>query len=336
MDYLTATEFSKKWGITSRMVARYCETGRIVGAHKKGKTWLIPASAEKPLDQRCKKQTVKTIVPAGQGGSLESIGEAETYHTTDVYQTLGLTRETLRYYEDVGLIQPKRSSQSQYREFDLYDMSRLMSIDFFRKRGFSPVEIRELLTAAAPEDYAALMHSQLDRLDRKIAQLQQMRHRLVEAQSFCESVPDIAGSFSIRELPLYCVWETLPSVSSFGEYRNRVLKFLDLEQEDILSNLVRAISFDETGYKGSEMYVVKPTVRMSRAETFLEHGKCLYTTLIADNNDPSVPEKMFDLCHNWATEHKASFRGVVYIFIRFVMLKKNTDQHFYEVWVPLK
>ena len=25
MDYLTATEFSKKWGITSRMVARYCE-----------------------------------------------------------------------------------------------------------------------------------------------------------------------------------------------------------------------------------------------------------------------------------------------------------------------
>lgn len=55
MDYLTATEFSKKWGITSRMVARYCETGRIVGAHKKGKTWLIPVSAEKPLDQRRKK-----------------------------------------------------------------------------------------------------------------------------------------------------------------------------------------------------------------------------------------------------------------------------------------
>ena len=139
-----------------------------------------------------------------------------------------------------------------------------MSIDFFRKRGSSPIEI--------------------------------------------------------RELPLYCVRETLPSVSSFGEYRNRVLKFLDLEQEDILSNLVRAISFDETGYKGSEMYVVKPAVQISRAETFLEDGKCLYTTLIADNNDPSVPEKMFDLCHNWATEHKASFRGVVYIFIRFVML----------------
>jgi len=57
-----------------------------------------------------------------------------------------------------------------------------MSIDFFRKRGFSPVEIRELLTVTVPEDYAAHMRSQLDRLDRKIAQLQQMRHRLIEAQ----------------------------------------------------------------------------------------------------------------------------------------------------------
>lgn len=38
MDCLTATEFSKKWDITNRMVARYCETGRIVGAHPKGKT----------------------------------------------------------------------------------------------------------------------------------------------------------------------------------------------------------------------------------------------------------------------------------------------------------
>lgn len=336
MDYLTATEFSKKWGISSRMVARYCEAGRIGGALKKGKTWLIPSDAGKPPDQRCKKQQVKTMIPSGQGGSLESSENAETYHTTDVYQTLGLTRETLRYYEDVGLIQPKRSRQSQYREFDLYDMSRLMSIDFFRKRGFSPIEIRELLTVTAPEDYVARMHSQLNRLDRKIAQLQQMRHRLVEAQSFCESVPDMAGTFSIRELPLYCVQETLPSVSSFGEYRNRVLKFLDLEQEDILSNLVRAISFDETSYKGSEMYVVKPAVRTSRAELFLEHGKCLYTTLIADNNDPSVPESMFALCHDWAAEHKVAFRGVVYIFIRFVMLKENTDQHFYEVWVPLK
>ena len=42
MNYLTASEIADKWNISSRMVAYYCEKGRIVGAIKKGKTWLVP------------------------------------------------------------------------------------------------------------------------------------------------------------------------------------------------------------------------------------------------------------------------------------------------------
>lgn len=123
-----------------------------------------------------------------------------------------------------------------------------------------------------------------------------MRRRLEEAQASCKSIPDTTGKFSVRELPLFSVQETLPSVSAFKEYQDRVLRFLDLEQEDILSSLVRAISFDETGLKGSEMYVVKPAVEAEGNSVFLEHGRCLYTAFIADNNDPSIPEKMFALC----------------------------------------
>ncbi len=67
MDYLTAIEFSKKWDISSRMVARYCEAGRIDGAIKKGKTWLLPANSERPMDQRRKRPAVKTVIRATGG-----------------------------------------------------------------------------------------------------------------------------------------------------------------------------------------------------------------------------------------------------------------------------
>ncbi len=52
MDYLTTIEMSKQWGITSRRIALLCEKNRIVGAIKKGKTWLIPQDALKPKDGR--------------------------------------------------------------------------------------------------------------------------------------------------------------------------------------------------------------------------------------------------------------------------------------------
>lgn len=52
MNYVTTIEMSEIWGISSRRIALLCEQQRIEGAIKKGKTWLIPESAEKPADKR--------------------------------------------------------------------------------------------------------------------------------------------------------------------------------------------------------------------------------------------------------------------------------------------
>lgn len=52
MEYLTTVELSEKWNITPRRIGVLCSEGRIDGAIKKGKTWLIPAESTKPLDAR--------------------------------------------------------------------------------------------------------------------------------------------------------------------------------------------------------------------------------------------------------------------------------------------
>ena len=52
MEYLTTVELSEKWKISPRRIGVLCSEGRIDGAIKKGKTWLIPAEATKPLDAR--------------------------------------------------------------------------------------------------------------------------------------------------------------------------------------------------------------------------------------------------------------------------------------------
>lgn len=54
MSYLTTVEMSNRWGISSRRISLLCMQGRINGAIKKGKTWLIPEEAEKPEDKRRK------------------------------------------------------------------------------------------------------------------------------------------------------------------------------------------------------------------------------------------------------------------------------------------
>lgn len=52
MEYLTSVEVSEKWNISSRRVSLLCSEGRVKGAIKKGKTWLIPSKTAKPVDAR--------------------------------------------------------------------------------------------------------------------------------------------------------------------------------------------------------------------------------------------------------------------------------------------
>jgi hypothetical protein len=50
--YISVREASYKWGVSERRVNQYCTQGRIPGLSRFGKSWCIPADAEKPGDLR--------------------------------------------------------------------------------------------------------------------------------------------------------------------------------------------------------------------------------------------------------------------------------------------
>lgn len=62
--YLSVREAAEKWGVSERRINQYCSEGRIPGAEKIGKAWVIPADADKPGDPRKRKnQSVSHKTP---------------------------------------------------------------------------------------------------------------------------------------------------------------------------------------------------------------------------------------------------------------------------------
>lgn len=55
LEYISAPEAAKKWGISERRVQKLCEENRIPGVAKFSRMWLIPKDAKKPIDGRTKK-----------------------------------------------------------------------------------------------------------------------------------------------------------------------------------------------------------------------------------------------------------------------------------------
>ncbi|WMC91975.1 DNA-binding protein [Kineothrix sp. MB12-C1] len=54
MEYISAPEAAKKWGISERRVQKLCEENRISDVVRFSRMWLIPKDAEKPADGRRK------------------------------------------------------------------------------------------------------------------------------------------------------------------------------------------------------------------------------------------------------------------------------------------
>ena len=54
--FMTTKEASKKWDITERRINVLCKEGRIPGAYKVNKRWIIPDDAVKPVDKRLKRE----------------------------------------------------------------------------------------------------------------------------------------------------------------------------------------------------------------------------------------------------------------------------------------
>lgn len=46
--YITVQDAAKKWEITERQVQILCKSGRIDGAQKLSRIWIIPEKAQKP------------------------------------------------------------------------------------------------------------------------------------------------------------------------------------------------------------------------------------------------------------------------------------------------
>ena len=61
MEYLTVKEIANKWNISDRSVRNYCAIGRIPGTYLKGKVWLIPEDAKKPVQNK-KEETLLEIL----------------------------------------------------------------------------------------------------------------------------------------------------------------------------------------------------------------------------------------------------------------------------------
>lgn len=133
----------------------------------------------------------------------------------EVEAAVGVTKKNIRFYEEEGLIQPRREPGNGYRSYSQEDVERLRRIKLLRKLDVPLAEIRTMLEGEC--SLAEGMFHQLERLNAR-------RTDLEEAIRFCEQLKQEPGS--LDELD---VEQTLARLTAKEE---QGVSFVNIEQVD--------------------------------------------------------------------------------------------------------
>jgi DNA-binding transcriptional MerR regulator len=121
------------------------------------------------------------------------MAEPRLLRIQEVAAETGLTPRSIRYYEEVGLLEPAARSEGAYRLYDASDLERLRTIKELRdEAGFSLAQIGQLLEDEAarernrerfratqdPTERRAILEDARARVDRQIETLEAKAARL--------------------------------------------------------------------------------------------------------------------------------------------------------------
>lgn len=336
MEFLTTAEFAKKINVSARTVAYYCSQGRIPGVIKKGKTWLIPADVEKMFEVE-KKKTKKNVEDSITYADIDGLNEMAQSYTQRSYNVkalekfLGTTRETVRYYEQQGLIKTKRSAGNDYRIFKGFDVFRLTAIDYYRKRGFSIAEIKETFGFSQVQELYAPIKKKKKELKQIIESHQEALKRLETTEQFIREFEKEANMITFKELPKVKITNTFSSFYAFDEYQEKVLSDNNTFSGDMLSSFVRVFYFDEKGYTGSQMCVFEQNNNPVAPKT-----PCLNLKMTAKTSEDIDFSQILEKGFVFAQEHNIELQGIIYSFNKMLLLYEDMEVNYYDIYAPIK
>ena len=100
------------------------------------------------------------------------------YTVGKMAKAFGLSRTTLLYYDEIGLLVPSERSACNYRLYSERDRKRLSDICRYKETGLSLIEIKDILESSNPK-LVQVLEARLDNLNREIRELRIQQHVII-------------------------------------------------------------------------------------------------------------------------------------------------------------
>lgn len=147
----------------------------------------------------------------------------------EVEARAGITKKNIRFYEEQGLIVPRRNAENGYREYGEEDVETLRRIKLLRKLGLPIEEIRQMQQG---------VHTVGDGMRRQMISLEREQRNLEQSMTLCRELQTMEAP--LAELDAQALLSRMEQMEQGGTtFRNRQEQ--DVRREYVVPAVVTAI-----------------------------------------------------------------------------------------------
>ncbi|MDZ5254058.1 MerR family transcriptional regulator [Clostridium sp. LIBA-8841] len=263
------------------------------------------------------------------------------YTIGQIANFLGVSRDTLKFYEEKGLVKPKQNNDNGYREYNQFDIYDITTINFYREIDIEIKKIQEIRKSKSIEDLELLLEEKEQVILEEIEYKKLLLKKIRLVKEDCENIRKYHGVYTIKEMAPIEIKGEIKYITSYDEYEILKNNVDNLKKAVTLESLRRVISFDEKGVIEDRFIIVRRVEEcdIERREEVIYYPKCIYT-IIEDGRwstgGENIDNKVEASLREFAIENGYEPLGIVYVNILLTTYEEGIERVFLEVHAPIK
>ncbi|TCK90521.1 DNA-binding transcriptional MerR regulator [Natranaerovirga hydrolytica] len=214
------------------------------------------------------------------------------YKSGDVQRILGIPVETLRFFENKGLITPQRDINNNYRYFDTLDLNKIIAYKLYRSFEFS-LEDSVHMVRCDNDTSLDMLNKQINTIESKFQYYQNLYERIQDVKKSFEHTKHLIGTYEIKERPELLLYDNQVN-DQFEKDEKRIqttknwLEYLPFIHIAIHISKDTMVSNDDVhfGYALETKYQnVVQAVKNDLSEVY-PSKKCIHTIVQSTNKNP--------------------------------------------------
>ncbi|KOS67888.1 MerR family transcriptional regulator [Lysinibacillus contaminans] len=263
------------------------------------------------------------------------------YTIGQVAKFLGVSRDTLKFYEEKELVKPKQNIENGYRKYNHFDIYDITTVNFYREIDIEIKKIQELRKSKSIEGIKSLLEEKEQVVLEEIEYKKLLLKKIQIVKKDCEKIKQSLGEYTVKEMKPLEIKGEIEHFTAYDEYETLKKSTDSLKKAVTLTSIRRVIRFNEEGIIKDKFIIVRKVEALDKEVEgeILSHPKCIYTVI--ENGRWSTGGKNID--HNVeaslrkiALEKGYELLGLVYINLLLTTYEEGLERVFLEIYAPIK